>query len=87
MVSLKNVDENGGKKWQMVSSGDKIKHHSYRYGKHCSPCICEKKEEKEMHEEVLSKVSNDSGQARKEYDHILYIDLGVHSWVLKDVSA
>ncbi|XP_028401553.1 inositol hexakisphosphate kinase 1-like [Dendronephthya gigantea] len=69
VVNLKNIGGNGGKSWQMVSSGDKIKHHSYRYGKHCSSCMCQKKEEKEatqMYEEVLSKVSNDGGQARKD---------------------
>ncbi len=44
MVTLKNVEENGDR-WQMVSSGDNIKLHTYRYGKHCSSCTCQQKRE------------------------------------------
>ena len=64
MVRVKNVAENGDSRWQMVNSGDNIKLHIYRYGKHCSSCSCQQKSESETNQtckEGLGTFPNDGG--------------------------
>ena len=64
VVRVKSVAENGDSKWQMVDSGDNIKLHIYRYGKHCSSCTCQQKSESEtnqMSKEGLGTFPNEGG--------------------------
>lgn len=59
VFSVKNVEENGDTRCKMVRSGENIKLHSYRYGKHCSSCICQEKGESDTNQvckEILKNI-------------------------------
>ena len=71
MVRVRNVEENGDSRCQMVHSDDNIKLHSYRNGKHCSSCSCQKKYENETNqlcEESLNTITT-NGETHG-YDYI-----------------